>query len=351
MKRLSLLIFLLLLLLVSNSVFSQKIENLIECVNPFIGTGGHGHTYPGASVPFGMVQLSPDTRLEGWDGCSAYHYSDSVVYGFSHTHLSGTGIPDYGDILFMPTVGKIIWDNGYKTSVDSGYASRFQHETEKASPGYYYVHLDDYDIDVELTTTKRCGLHQYTFPASSHANVLIDLTHRDKVIESHITFIDDTTIAGFRRSEAWAKDQTVYFYAVFSKPFQQKVIAVNNSATNLGEADGTHIKAAVSFATNENEKLFIKIGISAVSVEGARKNLGAEITSFNFNKIKQQAESEWNDELNKIRIYGGTPRQKTIFYTALYHSFLNPNLFMDMDGNYRGTDLNVHQAENFHPYP
>ncbi len=194
-------------------------QSPVRFVDPFIGTGGHGHTYPGASVPFGMVQLSPDTRLTGWDGCSGYHYNDTLMYGFSHTHLSGTGCSDYGDILFMPTVGRVRLARGGETDPGAGYCSRFRHETEQASPGYYRVVLDRYGVSVELTVTARAGLHRYLFPETDEASIIIDLTHRDEVIESGITVIGDSEVEGFRRSRAWAKDQHVYFAARFSRPF------------------------------------------------------------------------------------------------------------------------------------
>lgn len=323
--------------------------DLIQYVNPFIGTDAHGHTFPGASMPFGMVQLSPDTRLEGWDGCSGYHYSDSIVYGFSHTHLSGTGVPDYCDILFMPTTGKIQLGNG-SSNPDDGYASRFRHDNEKAAPGFYGTFLDDYNIKVELTATKRAGFHKYIFPKSDSANIIIDLTHRDKVIESGIKIIGEQEIEGFRRSTGWANDQVVYFVVRFSKPFIKFGIETGNKIIQEKEALSENIKAFVSFNTSEKEEILVKVGISAVNLEGARKNLDAEITDWDFDRIKQKAKEAWNSELSKIYIEGGTREQKTTFYTALYHSFLVPNLFMDVDGQYRGRDFKIYSAEGFDYY-
>src|SRR5688572_19016684 len=189
--------------------------DLTHFVDPFVGTGGHGHTFPGATLPFGMVQLSPDTRLSGWDGSSGYHYSDHIIYGFSHTHLSGTGISDYGDILLMPTVGDVHFDSNPEVA-GKGYASRFSHQNENARPGYYSVQLDDDNIFAELTVTNRVGFHRYTFPKSDRANIILDLAHRDRVLESYLKIIDNTHVAGFRRSESWAKDQIVYFALEFS---------------------------------------------------------------------------------------------------------------------------------------
>ena len=329
----------------ANQKTNYPSSDLSQYVNPFIGTGGHGHTYPGASMPFGMVQLSPDTRLEGWDGCSGYHHSDSIVYGFSHTHLSGTGVPDYGDILLMPTIGKMLFDNGDENP-DEGYASRFSHDNEIATIGYYQTYLDDYNIDVILTTAKRAGFHKYTFPKSSEANIIIDLLHRDKVIESGIKIISNTEIEGYRRSTAWANDQVIYFIAEFSKPAQEIILQKDGKFESGVEIEGESIKAGLRFLTDENEEIFVKVGISAVNVEGARKNLQAEIPDWDFNKVKENAKHSWNIELNKIQVEG-SEENKTVFYTALYHAFLAPNLFMDVDGKYRGRDLKVHQSDNF----
>ncbi len=329
----------------------QRKANYTDFVDPFIGTGGHGHTYPGASVPFGMVQLSPDTRLTGWDGCSAYHYSDSIVYGFSHTHLSGTGCSDYADILFMPTVGALQLQRGDGKNSNTGYHCRFSHAREKASPGYYRVFLDDYGIVVELTVTERVGFHKYTFPESDEAHVIVDLEHRDEVIESAIRIVSNTEIEGLRRSRAWAEDQLVYFVARFSKPFSSYGVAVDDEITERANyASGLNVKFYGTYHTRKNEGILVKVGISAVSVEGARNNLDAEIRGWNFDEVRDDARDGWNDVLRKIRVEGGSKTQRRIFYTALYHTMLCPNLFMDVDGNFRGTDLNVHRAEDFKNY-
>lgn len=304
-------------------VFAQR--DLTRYVNPFIGTGGHGHTFPGAIVPFGMVQLSPDTRLTGWDGCSGYHYSDSMIYGFSHTHLSGTGISDYGDILLLPTL---------KNPRSVG----FQHRNETAAPGYYSVKLDDDDIFVELTATARTGLHRYTFPRTENAKVIIDLAHRDKVIDSDLRVTSDTTIVGWRRSQAWAKDQVVYFAAEFSQPF------IAHGAT------GRDLRTYFRFDTRVGAPLLVKVGISSVDVDGALRNLHAELNHWDFDKVSADAAAAWNAELNKIQVTGGTDAQLTNFYTALYHAMTAPNLFMDVDGRYRGRDFKIHKADDFSNY-
>ena len=327
-------------------------QDLTRYVDPFIGTGGHGHTFPGAARPFGMVQLSPDTRLTGWDGCSGYHYSDSVIYGFSHTHLNGTGISDYGDILLMPTVGQPFLNpldnNG---SPEKGYASRFQHRFEHASPGFYSVKLDDDDIFVELTATARAGLHRYSYPATDEANIILDLTHRDEVLDSGLRITGTNTIVGWRRSKAWAKNQIVYFAIEFSHPFISFGIAIDDKLVpNLREARGRNVKAYFRFDTRQARQVLVRVGISAVDTNGALLNLAAELNHKSFETVKAEAAAEWNTQLNKILVSGGTPAQLTTFYTALYHALLTPNLFMDVDGRYRGRDLEIHKADGFTNY-
>jgi predicted alpha-1,2-mannosidase len=333
-------------LLINSNTFSQQNKKYTDFVNPFLGTGGHGHTFPGASLPFGMVQLSPDTRLEGWDGCSAYYGTDTIIYGFSHTHLSGTGCSDYGDILIMPVTGNVSLAN-------YGYRSAFHRTSqgEEASVGYYKVYLDKYHIKAELTATKRAGFHRYTFPAANNAGIVIDLKHRDKVLESSLRIISNTEVEGMRISRSWAQRQIVYFVARFSKPFT--CCRINNQNKNVPV--GTEIKydsiiSCFTFSTNENEEILVKVGLSAVSCEGARKNLEAEIPGWDFDKTMNDASLAWNNELGKIDVEGGTQDQKIIFYTALYHAFLAPNLYMDVDGRYRGRDLKVHKAEGFNYY-
>ena len=274
-------IFLTLGIMILSSCNVTNKHDLATYVDPFIGTGGHGHTFPGATVPFGMVQLSPDTRMENWDGSSGYHYSDKTIMGFSHTHLSGTGAPEYCDILFMPTVGKVQVMVGDENDSKTGYRSSISHNNESASPGYYSILLDDYNVKVELTSTARSGFHQYTFPESGNSNIIIDLKNRDRVIESNIQIISDTEISGLRRSTRWVKDQYVYFYAKFSRPFSKSGIAINDTLIdNINHAEGKNIKAYVSFNTKKNEKILVKTGISAVSVENAKMNLEAEITDW-----------------------------------------------------------------------
>ncbi|MBE9469273.1 MAG: GH92 family glycosyl hydrolase [Bacteroidetes bacterium] len=341
----------LLILLFTTATFNNSSAQCVNYANPFIGTGGHGHTFPGASLPFGMVQLSPDTRIEGWDGCSGYHYSDSIILGFSHTHLSGTGVSDYADILFMPMVNKYSFTNGTENNFTEGYFSKFKKSTEHAAPGYYSVFLTNPKVKVELTAGKRTGFQQYIFSKTKKAYVVVDLKHRDDVIYSSIKKISKNEIAGVRESSSWAKHQYIYFVARFSKPIKEFVINKNDSVLNkINEADGKNLKAAIGFCKMaKGKKLLVKVGISAVSIEGARKNLDAEIPDWNFNKIKKQASAEWEKEFNKIQVEGNE-QKKEIFYSALYHCLLSPNLFMDVDGKYRGTDLKIHHASDFTNY-
>ncbi|HSE31045.1 MAG TPA: GH92 family glycosyl hydrolase [Pyrinomonadaceae bacterium] len=326
-------------------------QKLTRYVDPFVGTGGHGHTFPGATMPFGMVQLSPDTRLTGWDGCSGYHYSDSIIYGFSHTHLSGTGISDYGDILLMPTVGQVYLNALNGTDTSKGYASRFEHRNETAQPGYYSVRLDDENILVELTTTRRAGMHRYTYPATNAANIILDLTHRDKVTDSGLQITGPTRLVGWRRSQAWAKDQIVFFAAEFSQSFTQFGISVDDKQSpGLREARGNNIKGFFKFDASSGRPILLKVGISATGIDGALKNLAEEIKGWDFDGVRQAAAGAWESELRKIEVSGGTETQLKNFYTALYHTMTAPNLFMDVDGQYRGRDFKNHQAHGFENY-
>jgi predicted alpha-1,2-mannosidase len=345
-------LFIIAIFLLTSPIFAQKpLLDLARYVDPMIGTGGTGHTFPGASVPFGMVQLSPDTRLRGWESCAGYYHADKQIYGFSHTHLSGTGIEDYGDILFAPTIGEPeLFAREGDLSLN-GYASTFSHEREKAEAGFYRVHLDEGNILAEMTATTRVGLHRYTFPANSEANVILDLTHRDKVLDSNLKIVGKNRIEGYRRSTSWAKDQIVYFAAEFSKPFTEYGVSIDDKKPeNLTNTQNTNIKAYFRFDTKNDQKVLLKVAISPVSIEGARKNLQGELPDWSFEKVRQDARNEWNKELNKIQVSGGSPDQLTNFYTSLYHLFLVPNTFSDVDGKYLGLDKNVHTAKDFKPY-
>ena len=330
-------------------------------VDPFIGTGGHGHTFPGATMPFGMVQLSPDTRLEGWDGCSGYHHDDEWIYGFSHTHLSGTGCSDYGDILFMPGVGDVLWNNG--ADGNPGYRQHFSHANETASAGYYSVVFDS-GVKCEMTATTRVGLHRYTFPAGTKtAHLLIDLAHRDQVLESSMTLTNDREVSGERRSRAWAQDQHVYFVARFSKDFVAREFAPGTQfELDEGFLDAKSpagVKAVVSFDVSDGAPLVVEVGISAVDREGAARNLMKECPSGNyqpdvkvagFDDYRDAAREAWRKQLGNIEVHGGTDAQLRAFYTALYHCCIAPNVFSDVTGRYRGRDGKVHEAKGWTQY-
>ena len=341
---------LLVLLFVSSFIFAQNGKpphDKLSSVNPFIGTGGHGHTFPGATVPHGMVQLSPDTRLNGWDACSGYHSSDAAILGFSHTHLSGTGIGDYGDILFMPTTGKQSLQQGTAEDPDSGYASRKDPESETATPGYYSVVLSDYSIKAELSASTRVGMHQYTFPSDGDNGLIIDVghtlqSHRNTVNE--IEVVNDHEIRGYKVTQGWARDHHVYFHAVFSAPFSFTLAEGDQLIPGKNRTNKIGAKALLKFGNLSQNKILVKVGISSVDYTGARNNV-KEISHWNFEKVKSSAASLWAKWLDKITISGGSEDQKKIFYSALYHTAITPYMFTDLDGRYRGMDKKIHQAE------
>jgi predicted alpha-1,2-mannosidase len=330
-------------LLISFSIFGQKYH---QYVNPMIGTGGHGHTYPGATVPFGMVQLSPDTRIDGsWDGCSGYHHDDNTIYGFSHTHLNGTGCTDYGDIMLMPTMGEPILNA-------KDYSSTFAHPNEKATAGFYSVKLDKHNIDVALTSSTRVGFHQYTFNKAGQANIILDLNHRDKLLQGEVRIINNKTIEILRRSEAWAKDQYVYARIVFSVPMKINNIK-NNGFAPAKNSDtffaGTQLALSFSKKVIKGEKIYVKVALSPTGYEGAKLNI-SEIKDWNFNNVKEGAEKLWDKQLSKIEITEANKDKLSIFYTALYHTMSQPNIAQDIDGKYRGRDNQIHKAEGFDYY-
>lgn len=328
------------LLLIISLGFSQ---NYSRYVNPFIGTGGHGHTFPGAITPYSMVQLSPDTRIDGsWDGCSGYHYSDEVIYGFSHTHLNGTGVSDYGDFLLMPTMGK-------PSTSNREYSSKFSHANEKASAGYYFVHLEKPNVDVSLTTTPRVGYHQYTFRQNGQANIVLDLNHRDELLDGEIKIINPKTIEVFRRSKAWAVNQYLYARIEFSKPMRVTKVRTN-SKTSGKSYRGTDLAMVFSTPVKADEKINIKVALSPVSYQGAEKNMLAEGKSNDFNEIKRQAEKLWEKELSKIEVKSDDKDKLSIFYTSMYHLFTQPNIYFDVDGKYRGRDNEIHTKGNDDDY-
>ena len=308
-----------------------------QYVNPFVGTDEHGHTYPGAILPFGAIQVSPDTRLEGWDGCSAYHYSDSRIYGFSHTHLNGTGCEDYGDILVTPFIGE-------PSVINEKYALAFSHKNEKAEPGYYSVKFDN-GIVAEMTTANYVGVHRYTFPKDGKHGVIVDLQHRDKTLESYMGMKANDLI-GFRRSKAWNDDQYCAFSLKTSVPAESIVYYVDDKPVNVKEIKGKNCKAVLYFPENTNE-VVVKVAISAVDMDGAINNQ-TEIRDFNFDAVRKSATLVWNEELGKIKVESSNTEYLRTFYTALYHCFTSPYLYSDLDGRYRGEDQQIHKTVGGH---
>lgn len=354
-------------------------QNLIQYVNPFIGTERMGHTYPGATVPFGMVQLSPDTdtlqyELDGkynpdiYKYCAGYQYGDKTIVGFSHTHFSGTGHSDLGDILIMPTQGKLQLNPGTAEHPENGFRSSFNHQNEKAEPNYYRVKLDDDQITAELTTSIRVGMHQYTFSKNEEAHIILDLmsgiyNYEQKNVWTYLRIENDTLITGYRQTNGWARNRTVYFAITFSKPFKNyggKNFAKKqvyrgfwgkfDQSKNFPEMAGTQLRAYFNFDVNTNEKIKMKVGISPVSTEGALLNLSTEIPHWDFEKVKADGQTLWNAELQKVQIQTLHKEDLINFYTSLYHTCLSPTVYNDVDGKYKGLDQNVHVASNFTNY-
>ncbi len=329
--------------------------SLTKYVDPYIGTGFHGHVFLGANVPFGAVQLGP-TQLgpakgkDGWDWCSGYHISDSTIIGFQHMHLSGTGIGDLGDVSIMPTTGQLKVMKGTVEDMQSGYASTFSHKQETARAGYYAVKLKRYNVDVRLTTTQRVGFHEYTFPKSEDAHIIIDLQQGigwDRPAKTYIKQINDTTIAGYRYSIGWAKDQRIYFTAILSKPIKNFVVYDTTTSKSGNELEGERVKGVLNFQTKAGEKIYIKVGISPVSSENALANIKAELPGWNFNKAVADADASWNKELQKVQLKTADEDKKRVFYTAFYHTMIAPSIFNDHNGDYWGTDKKVHSKEGF----
>lgn len=349
-----------------------------QWVNPFVGTDKMGHTFPGATVPFGSMQLSPDTDTipyssnglynpDAYRYCAGYQYSDSTIVGFSHTHFSGTGHSDLGDILVMPTVGKLMLNPGTSARSQSGYRSKFSHHNEHAEPGYYQVFLQNYGVNAELTVTTRVGVHKYTFPKSDSAHIIIDLAHGiynypEKNVWTFVRVENDTLITGFRQTSGWARTRTVYFAIAFSKPFKsyglvndEKLVYRGfwrkfNQNENFPENAGRKVKCHFDFSTNNNEQIMLKVAISPVSMANALENMKAEVPLWNFGEIRQKAKELWNKELRKIEVKTLTDNDKLNFYTSLYHAYLSPTIYMDTNGSYKGLDQNVHEATDFVNY-
>ncbi|MCZ4243567.1 GH92 family glycosyl hydrolase [Pedobacter punctiformis] len=369
--------FILPCLLLSTIIVSAQ-QNLVQYVKPIIGTEKMGHTYPGATLPFGSVQLSPETdtisyEMNGkYNGdvykyCAGYKYEDKTITGFSHTHFSGTGHSDLGDFLIMPTQGKLQLNPGTASNPKGGYRSAFSHQNEVAEAGYYKVKLDDDNITAELTATTRVGMHQYTFPKSDQSHIILDLmagiyNYDEKTVWTYVRVVNDTLITGYRQTYGWARTRTVYFAMSFSKPFKsygQKNYDAKqayrgfwgkfNQSQNFPEVAGKKVRMFFDFDTQEGEKIKIKMALSPVSQENALQNMRAEISGWDFEKVKAQAQSTWNKELNKIQVNTSNDN-KINFYTALYHAFINPTTYTDVNGEYKGLDQGVHKADGFTNY-
>ena len=365
------------MMLAATSLFAQQAKRPVDYVNPMIGTDGMGHTFPGACAPFGIVQLSPDTdtiphNINGtyqkkvYEYCAGYQYHDTTIVGFSHTHFSGTGHSDLGDILIMPTTGELKLNPGTEEQPESGYRSRFSHEKEKSMPGYYEVMLDDYNVKAQLTATQRVGVHKYTFPKEADGRVIIDLNHGiynydGKTLWASIRVESPTLITGYRITNGWARTNYTYFAISFSQPIKnygykdlQKILyngfwrkfPVNK---NFPEMAGRKVVSYFEFDTQNNPEVEVKVALSATSTEGAVKNLMAEAADKDFDAIAKEAAEKWNEQLSSI-VAEGTEDQKAMVYTSYYHTMINPSIYMDVDGKYRGLDQNTHQADGFSNY-
>ena len=357
----------------------QDLKDYTQFVDPLIGTSKMGHVFPGATVPFGMVQLSPQTKFEimfeddgsynkeAYEYCAGYQYRDSTIIGFTHTNFSGTGHSDLGDFLVMPTHGSLVLDPLKTEAGTKGFYSIFSHDKEKASPGYYQVDLKSYNINAELTASERVGFHQYTFPQSDNAHIILDMVynvyhHDNKNVWTFIRVENDSLVTGYRQTKGWARTRKVFFAMQFSKPFKsyghKKYDDVKydgfyrrfHQSENFPEMAGRDLRAYFNFATQENESIQVKMALSSVSTQGALKNLKTEIPHWDFDLVRKQAQEKWNRELAKIEVSTLTEHETVNFYTALYHTCLSPIIYQDVDGKYRGLDQNIHQSDNFTNY-
>ncbi|MFL2623230.1 MAG: GH92 family glycosyl hydrolase [Flavobacteriaceae bacterium] len=327
-------------------------NNYVKYVDPFIGSGGHGHVFVGANVPFGGVQVGPTNFNKGWDWSSSYHHSDSIVKGFCHLNVSGTGMSDLGELTVMPVNGPLKINAGTQENHMKGYSSLYRKEKEQVSPGYYSVFLERYNIKVELTASKRVGLHRYTYPKSTDSRIIIDLVEgsADRPTETFLRKINDTLFEGYRFSTGWAKDQREFFSVVTSKPVKNFLLYDRGRKIKDNEKKGKYVKGFLEFETDEGEEVFFKMGVSTVSMKNALENLIHEIPHWNFEVVHNNAISEWNRELSKIKIKTKDIKKKKIFYTAMYHTMIAPNLYHDVNGEYRGTDKKVYSDTTFTNY-
>lgn len=356
----------------------MQAQNLISYVNPMVGTRNMGHTFPGATAPFGMVQLSPETNQVPYaiDGkynpdtyryCSGYQYDDKTIFGFAHTHFSGVGHSDLGDFLMMPTTGKLNLEPGDAKTLGSGYYSMFSHANEHTEPGYYKVFLDSYGVQAELTASERVGFHRYTFPKGSDAHVILDLmsniyNYDDKNVWTFVRVEDDHTVTGYRETTGWARTRKVYFAMKFSKPIKKygrkryEKVEYNgfyrkfNENENFPEFAGRKIRAYFDFDTSTSEPLLVKFALSNVSTAGAMNNLEHEIPHWDFERVKNETQAKWEKELQRIRVETINKEDKKVFYTSLYHTMLSPIIYEDVDGKYLGLDQNIHESKGFTNY-
>lgn len=331
----------------------QEMEDLTQFVDPRIGTGGHGHVFYGANVPYGFIQLGPTSIPQSWDWVSGYHVSDSTVIGFPHTHLSGTGIGDLHDINVMPVVGEVTYSRGDASSYETGLWSYSDRSKEVVTPGYYRTHLSRYNVDVELTATKRVGFHKYTFLGSESPAIVFDMVNGgcwDKTTEAVIRVVNDSTVSGYRYSKGWADDQRVFFRAEFSRKFDNVEFIVNDSVKEGNMAKGAQLFARVNFAAGNQEPVYMKVALSPTSEEGAQLNMQTELSGWDFEKTIADAKAAWNKELNKVKVYTTDEASKKIFYTSLYHTLFAPSEFCDVNGDYYGADKQMHKGEGFVNY-
>ncbi|HEU0226734.1 MAG TPA: GH92 family glycosyl hydrolase [Arachidicoccus soli] len=371
---------LLIILACSHAIWAQvQNDNLVQYVKPIIGTERMGHTFPGATVPFGSVQLSPETdtipyEVNGkyvadvYKYCAGYQYDDKTIVGFAHTHYNGTGHSDLGDFLIMPTVGKLQLNPGTAADPSTGFRSRFSHTTEVAEADYYKVKLEDYNITAELTSTTRVGFHQYTFPKTDSAHIILDLMYNiynypGKDVWTYVRVLNDSTVVGYRQTRGWARNRTVYFAMKFSQPFVEygyKSFSTNepyagfwrrfNLTKNFPLMEGHDLRAYFNFSTKLDNKIKIKFALSPVSMDGAMENMQAEVPGWNFQSVKKEGQLAWQKELSKIKIQTISDSDKVNFYTAMYHAFINPTIYMDIDGKYKGIDQKTHIAKGFTNY-
>lgn len=331
----------------------QEMEDLTQFVDPRIGTGGHGHVFYGANVPYGFIQLGPTGIPQSWDWVSGYHVSDSTVIGFPHTHLSGTGIGDLHDINVMPVVGEVTYSRGDASSYETGLWSYSDRSKEVVTPGYYRTHLSRYNVDVELTATKRVGFHKYTFLGNESPAIVFDMVNGgcwDKTTEAVIRVVNDSTVSGYRYSKGWADDQRVFFRAEFSRKFDNVEFIVNDSVKEGDMAKGAQLFARVNFAAGNQEPVYMKVALSPTSEEGAQLNMQTELSGWDFEKTIADAKAAWNKELNKVKVYTTDEASKKIFYTSLYHTLFAPSEFCDVNGDYYGADKQMHKGEGFVNY-